>query len=91
MAGAVQGNMDWEVNMVWIFVCVFIGLFDSFTMQFGWPWTHFVVQAGLELSAILLPGPPECWNYLCHHVHCYCIFLQSLVTLAKTYRRGQGV
>jgi hypothetical protein len=27
----------------------------------GWPWTHCVTQAGLQLS-VLLPQLPECWD-----------------------------
>ncbi|XP_063097567.1 protein max isoform X3 [Cavia porcellus] len=26
---------------------------------------HFVTQVGLELTTILLPQPPECWDYRC--------------------------
>jgi hypothetical protein len=28
----------------------------------GCPGTHFVDQAGLELTEIHLPLPPECWD-----------------------------
>lgn len=29
----------------------------------SWPWTPYVVQATLEHMTILLPQPPDCWNY----------------------------
>lgn len=34
-------------------------------MQFRQALNSFCTQAGLELTAILLPQPSECWNYTC--------------------------
>jgi hypothetical protein len=38
----------------------------------GCPGTHSVAQAGLELTEIRLPLPPECWDYspaCCYDLH----------------------
>jgi hypothetical protein len=29
----------------------------------GWHRTHYIAQSVLILSVILLPQPPECWDY----------------------------
>jgi hypothetical protein len=39
----------------------------------GWPGTHYVTQADLELT--ILPQPPECWVYRC--VPPYLAFLKT--------------
>jgi hypothetical protein len=30
-----------------------------------WPSLHYVAHVGFKLTAILLPQPPECWDYRC--------------------------
>lgn len=45
------------------------GFFFSFKTRVlpysSWPGTHYVDQYGLKLAVILLPLPPESWDYRC--------------------------
>jgi hypothetical protein len=47
----------------------------------GWPCTHYVSQAGLEL-VILLPLLPQCWD--CRHVSPHPVLTLDLKKNSKT-------
>ena len=50
---------------VYIKQFLFLFLFKREVLLYilSWPQTPYVVQVILEHMAILLPQPPECWNY----------------------------
>ena len=48
-------------NIIYLFFCLFETR-SHYAVQAGLELT-FVAQAGLELTPILLPQPPKCWDY----------------------------
>ena len=61
----IQIHSFWPFFNFWVlFLCLFLVFQDRFSLfSFGaCPGTHSVDQAGLKLTEICLPLPPECWN-----------------------------
>lgn len=51
----------------------------------GWQGTHYVVQAGLELVAILLSQPPECCKFRHKPLYLHTwLFLVELICLSQS-------
>jgi hypothetical protein len=51
-------SVSWDGLSLFLFVCLFV----CFLYSLSCPGIHYVVQAGLELTEIYLPLPPECWD-----------------------------
>jgi hypothetical protein len=52
----------------------------SWTYNSGWPRTPFEAQAALKLM-ILLPQPPECWDYRCVTTPCFEFSFYSFIVV----------
>ena len=48
-----------------LFWFVLFGGYEISLCSSDWPWTHYVVQAEVQIRVILLPQPPGCWDYKC--------------------------
>lgn len=66
----------------------FCSLRHSFLIMSGWPWTHFYIQASLDLAAILLSHPLKCWD--CSQV-LLCSVLQKHATFLMMEYNNQAV
>jgi hypothetical protein len=48
-----RNHIDQQALFIYLFIYLFIEM-----------WSYCVAQASLELK-VLLPQPPECWDYRC--------------------------
>lgn len=51
----------------------------------SWLAWNYVIQTDLELTAILLPQPPECWDYRCALYSYLCQLLKLYFPNWKTF------
>lgn len=67
----------------------FFFFFEISLCSTGWPGIPYAAQAGYELSAILLPLLPNCWNWRCSHYVCLCLcFIWLLLYFKVTQLSG---